>query len=136
MLRLKNGITIQQHLQTHHDTIAVRMIRILAQWFLQAIALVIVSSLVDGFVIRNFVSALMAVFVISIFNLTLKPLLIIFTLPITVMTFGLFLVLINAVLLQVASAVTPGFEIHGFLSALIGSIVLSLVTMILEKLVH
>ncbi len=112
------------------------MFVIIANWLVHAIALYLVAQLLSGIVLRDFGSALIAVLVIAFVNAIIKPILLLLTLPINILTLGLFTFIINALLLMLASAVTPGFEIDGFTTALIGSILLSIVTMVLNALVR
>lgn len=82
----------------------------------------------------DFVSALVAVAVIAAVNVFIKPLLLIVTLPITILTFGLFAFIINAILLLLASRIVPGFIVDGFGAALLGSILFSVISTILHSL--
>ncbi|MDZ7951272.1 MAG: phage holin family protein [Nostoc sp. DedQUE12b] len=106
----------------------------LLTWLGTAVALLITSKIVDGFVVNNFVVALVAALVIGLVNAFIRPILRLLTFPITLLTFGLFTFVINALTLWLASALTPGsgFEIRGFLPALLGSIVLAIVSSIIN----
>jgi putative membrane protein len=106
----------------------------LLTWLGTAVALLITSRIVDGFIVNNFVAALVAVFVIGLVNAFVRPILRLLAFPITLLTFGLFTFVINAISLWLASAITPGtgFEIRGFLPALLGSIVLSIVSSVIN----
>ena len=106
----------------------------LLTWLGTAVALLITSRIVDGFVVNNFVVALVAALVIGLVNAFIRPILRLLTFPITLLTFGLFTFVINALTLWLASALTPGygFEIRGFLPALLGSIVLAIVSSIIN----
>ncbi len=99
----------------------------LVTWLLTAIALMITAYIVPGFTVTNFVAALVAAIVLGLVNAIVKPILIILTLPLTLVTLGLFLFVINGITILIAGAITPGFSIAGFGQALIGSIVLTLV---------
>lgn len=112
------------------------MFTILANWVLSALALYIVTRIVPGIVVDDFGSALVAVIIIGLVNALVKPLFIILTLPATILTLGLFLLIINALMLLLASSITPGFRVDGFGTALIGSILLSIITTILHSLVR
>ncbi|OGG08539.1 hypothetical protein A2154_00975 [Candidatus Gottesmanbacteria bacterium RBG_16_43_7] len=101
-----------------------------------ALSLTVVSYLVTGIQLSNFTSALLAAFFIGIINAVLKPVLMLLTLPINLLTFGLFSFIVNAGLLILASRLTPGFEVMSFSAALIGSLVLSVVSTILNALVR
>lgn len=111
------------------------MIRIIARWVLNALALYIVARILPGIHLSDFGSALIAVLVIGLVNALVKPILFLLTLPVTVLTLGLFTFILNALMLMLASAITPGFKIDGFGTALLGSILLSIVTTILHSLV-
>jgi len=103
------------------------MPRFLLTWLLTAVALVITAYLVPGFVITSFVAALVAAVILGLVNAVVKPILVVLTLPLTVVTLGLFLFVINAITIWLAGLLTPGFDVNGFLPALVGSIVLTLV---------
>ncbi|HEX6504920.1 MAG TPA: phage holin family protein [Terriglobales bacterium] len=109
---------------------------LLLNWVLSALAVWIVSRVVPGVVVHGAAAALIAALVIGFVNATLGLLLKIITFPLTLLTFGLFWFVINAAMLELASAIVPGFEIHGFGAAFIGAIVLSLVNMLLRWLVE
>lgn len=108
--------------------------KLLGYFIVHTAALLITAYVVPGFVITDFRSAIVAVTVIGIINVFVKPMLTLITLPITFMTLGLFALVLNVVLLMVAAYVTPGFEIDGFWIALIGSVVMSLVSSFLNML--
>ncbi|BAT51170.1 hypothetical protein NOS3756_00920 [Nostoc sp. NIES-3756] len=99
-------------------------------WLGTALALLITAHIVPGFTVNGFITALIAVIVIGLVNALIRPILSILSFPITLLTFGLFTFVINALTLWLASAITPGsdFKIEGFLAALLGSIVLSIVS--------
>lgn len=103
---------------------------------LNGLALYIVAKILPGIHLLDFGSALIAVIVIGLVNALIKPLLFLLTLPVTIITFGLFALVLNALMLMLASALTPGFKIDGFGTALLGSILLSIVTTILHSLVR
>ncbi len=104
-------------------------------WIVAALALWIVAKIMPGIEINGFGDAVLATFVLAILNVTLRPLLKFFAFPLTLITFGLFLLVINAVVLIVASMLVPGFRVRGFLNALVGSVLLTVVTMVLNHLV-
>lgn len=104
--------------------------------FLNAIALIAVAQLFDSFHLEGFGTALLASFILSILNSIVKPILILLTLPITVVTFGLFLFVINAVTLMIAQAlIGDSFVIDGFGIALIAAIIISIINLLLNQLV-
>jgi len=106
----------------------------LLTWLATAVALLITANIVPGFYVKNFVAALVAAIVIGLVNAFIRPILAILAFPITLLTLGLFTLVINALTLWLASALTPGygFEIRGFLPALLGSIVLSIVSSVIN----
>jgi putative membrane protein len=106
----------------------------LLTWLGTAVALLITANIVPGFIIRNFVAALVAAVVIGLANGIIRPILSFFAFPITLLTFGLFTLVINALTLWIASALTPRayFEIQGFIPAFLGSIVLAIVSSIIN----
>lgn len=111
------------------------LIHILAVWLVSALALWIVARIIPGMELRDFGSALVATIVIALVDWTVGPILRLLAWPLTILTLGLFLLAINAVLLKLASLFTPGFKVHGFLSALVGSLVLTILTGILRRLI-
>jgi len=111
--------------------------RLLLNWLLSAISLLIVANFMPGFHLRGFTAALIAALVIGLVNATLGVFLKIITLPLTILTLGLFWWIINALMLLVASALLrPSFVVTGFWPAFLGAIVLSLVNMVLRALVR
>lgn len=109
--------------------------KMLIQWVLTALAIWIVSRLIPGFEVSGAMSALIAAVVIGFVNATLGLFLKIVTFPLTLVTFGLFWLVINALMIELASAIVPGFHVRGFGAAFWGAIVLSLVNMALKWLV-
>ena len=101
------------------------MLRMLLQWILNALALWIVSRTVSGFVVSDLTSAMIAVVVIGLFNATFGLLLKIITLPLGILTFGLFFLVINAVVLKFASDFVPGFRVETFKAAFLGALALA-----------
>ena len=109
--------------------------RLLLNWVVSALAVWIVAHIVPGFEIHGATTALLAALVIGLVNATLGALLKLITLPLTIVTLGIFWIVINALMLKLAAAFVPGFEIRGFLAAFLGAIVLSVVNMVLRHLV-
>jgi putative membrane protein len=112
------------------------MIRLLLNWFLSALSLLIVTRIVPGFVVTGFGPALLAVIVIGLVNGTLGLFLKLITFPLTILTLGIFWFVINALMLMAASALVPGFKVQGFWPAFLGAIVLSIVNLIMHWLVR
>ena len=110
--------------------------RMLLNWVLSALAVWIVAKLGIGISVQGAVAALIAALVIGFINATVGLILKILTFPLTLVTLGLFWLVINALMLELASALlSPGFHVNGFFAAFIGAIVLSLVNMVLKALV-
>lgn len=112
----------------------------LLRWFLSiivyAVALIVVDQLFEAVFIDSFLTAVLASVVISALNLVVRPILVFFTLPITVITLGLFLIVINAITLMIAQWLMGDiFVIEGFGMAIIASIIISILTMLLNRLV-
>jgi putative membrane protein len=108
--------------------------KLLLNWLLSAVALLIVSNLVSGFYVSSLLAALIAAVVIGFVNATLGLFLKVITFPLTIVTFGVFWIVINALMLELASAFVPGFVITGFAPAFIGAIVLSVVNLVFRSL--
>lgn len=109
--------------------------RLLLHWLFSALALIIVSHIVPGFYVRGIGAALLAAVVIGLINATLGALLKLITFPLTILTLGIFWIIINALMLKVATWFVSGFEISGFVAAFLGAIVLMLVNMLFRALV-
>ena len=104
----------------------------LVRWLLLASALLLVAYLYPGVSVTSFGSAMIAAFVIGIFNTLLRPLLVLLTLPVTLLTLGLFLFVINALMFWAAANVLDGFSVAGFTAALIGSLIYSVIGMVID----
>jgi len=111
------------------------MLRMLLHWIVSALAVWITSRVVPGFYVDGATSALIAAVVIGLVNATLGLFLKVVTLPLTILTLGLFWLIINGVMIELASAFVPGFHIRSFAAAFWGGIVLTLVNMLLKWLV-
>jgi putative membrane protein len=108
---------------------------ILVSWFVSALAVWLVAQMIPGIEVRGFGAALVATVVIAVVNATIGTVLKFLFFPATLLTLGLFLLVLNALLLKLAAAFTPGFAVRGFLPAFFGSIVLTIVTWALRHLV-
>ena len=106
--------------------------KILIRWLLLAAALLLVARIYSGVVVTSFSSALIAAFVLGLFNTLLRPILVLLTLPVTVLTLGLFLFVINALMFFFAASVLNGFSVTGFGAALIGSVLYSLCGLVID----
>lgn len=108
------------------------MIRLLLNWLVSALALLLVAMVVPGFEVESFGSAMWAALVIGLLNVTIGWLLQLLALPLTILTLGLFYFVVNAVILYLASAFVPGFRINSFFAAFLGAVVLMLVHFLLR----
>ncbi|MBI2985623.1 MAG: phage holin family protein [Deltaproteobacteria bacterium] len=109
---------------------------LLVNWLLSSLSLIIVAHLVPGFEVTGLAAALIAPIVIGLVNATVGFLFKILTFPLTLLTLGLFLLVINALMLELAAFFVPGFAVQGFFSAFSGAILLSLVSMVLRFLIR
>jgi len=108
------------------------MLKIVVRWLLLAAALLLVAQIYPGVVVTSFGSALIAAFVLGLLNALLRPLLVLLTFPVTVLTLGLFLFVINALMFYFAAAVLEGFNVTGFVAALVGSLLYSLCGLVID----
>ncbi len=106
--------------------------KIIVRWLLLAAALLLVAHLYPGVVVKSFTSALIAAFVLGLLNTLLRPILVLLTLPVTLVTLGLFLFVINALMFYFAASMLDGFQVTGFVAALIGSLIYSLCGMVID----
>ena len=106
----------------------------LLKWLISSLAIMLIGWLIPGVGIASFWTALWLVVLLGLINVTLKPLLIVLTLPINLLTLGLFTFVINAVLIMFASSIVKGFSVSGFLTALVFSLILSLFNYIISIL--
>lgn len=111
------------------------MTHLILSWFIGALALWVVSRIITGVEVSGFGAALLASAVIAVVDAVAGPVLRFFAFPFTVVTLGLFLLVVNATLLKIASLFTPGFRVRGFLSALLGSVVLTILNSIFRHMV-
>ena len=106
--------------------------KLIMRWLLLAAALLLVAHLYRGVTVASFGDAMLAAFVIGLFNTLVRPLLVLLTLPVTLLTLGLFLFVINALMFWWAASVLDGFSVTGFGAALIGSLIYSLCSMVID----
>lgn len=106
------------------------MLSLLARWILNAAALLLVAWLYPGVTVEGFFAAAVAALVLGLVNAVVRPILILLTLPVTLLTLGLFLFVINALLFWLAAEIVPGFRVTGFMAALLGSILYSVITLV------
>lgn len=103
------------------------MIQLLMNWLVASLAVGITAYLLPGVVVTDFFAALVTALVLGIINATLRPLIILFTLPLNILTLGLFTFVINAALVLLVGRIVPGFEVAGFWWAVLFSLVLMIV---------
>lgn len=109
------------------------MLKLIAKWLLSASALLFVAWLYSGVEVRSFGSAMLAALVIALLNTVVRPVLVVLTLPVTVLTLGLFLFVINALMFWAASGLLDGFFVRGFGAALLGSILYTIFGVVIES---
>ena len=109
---------------------------IIIRWLTLTGAILITSYLLDGIQVSGFFSALFAAAILGILNAFFRPIALLLTLPINIMSLGLFTFLINAFMLKMASGVIPGFNVYGFWSAVFGSLLISLVSWLLNSFIN
>lgn len=106
------------------------MIRLLAIWFTNALALLVISWIIPGFMIANFYNALMVALVLGFVNAIIRPVVLVLTLPINLLTLGLFTFVVNALMLLFVQSLVKGFFISDFTSALLAAIVLWIISFV------
>lgn len=111
------------------------MTAFLLQWLITALALAITAWLLPGVHVQSLLALLLAALILGLVNAVVRPLLVALTLPITVLTLGIFYLVVNAAAFALAAWLSPGFTVDGFWSALIGALVLSLVSWLVGNLV-
>ena len=108
---------------------------LVVRWIVSAIALYMTSSVVRGIEVRSLGALLLAAVMIGVINAFVRPIVLLLTLPLSVITLGLFVLVVNAMMLVLASAFVPGFEVHGFWAALWGWLLLSFFTFCINVLI-
>jgi putative membrane protein len=111
------------------------LVHIIVSWLVSAFALWLVAQMVPGIEVRDFGAALLATIVIAIVNTLVGPVLRFLAWPLTLLTLGLFKLVINAILLKLASLFAPGFRVRGFLDAILGALLLTILDYVLHRLV-
>ncbi len=107
--------------------------KLLSKWLLSAAALLLVAYIYQGVEVRSFTAALVAAFVIGLLNTFVRPLLVVLTLPVTVLTLGLFLFVINALMFWAAAGLLNDFHVRDFTAALVGSLIYSVIGIVIES---
>ncbi|MGI6225821.1 MAG: phage holin family protein [Peptococcales bacterium] len=105
------------------------------RWILNGLALLVTSSLIAGIEVNGFLAALFAALVLGIVNAIIRPIIIFLTLPLNLVTLGLFTLIINGFMLKITSTVVNGFSVKGFWAATIGALLLALISSVLNALV-
>jgi len=108
---------------------------LIVRWFINALALMLVAYLYSGVQVTGIFQALVAALVLGLVNALIRPLLVILTLPVTVLTLGLFIFIINAFLFWFVAEIVKGFSVSGFMGALIGSLMFSVITIVTSWLI-
>ena len=108
---------------------------LLVRWFINALALMLVAYLYSGVQVNGIVAALIAALVLGLVNAVIRPLLLILTLPVTILTLGLFIFVINAFMFWFVTEIVKGFTVTGFPAALIGSLMFSVISLVTNWLV-
>ena len=106
------------------------MLALIARWILNAAALLLVAYLYPGVAVESFFAALIAALVLGLVNAVVRPILVLLTLPVTILTLGLFLFVINALLFWFVAEIVQGFRVTGFVAALLGSLLYSVITLV------
>ena len=105
------------------------------RWLLLTVSIIVASYIIGGIYVENFFSAFLAAAILGILNAFFRPILLILTLPINILTLGLFTFLINALMLKMASGLIPGFHVYGFWAAVFGALVISVVNWMLTSFI-
>ena len=107
---------------------------LLIRWIFYTLAILFVAWLVPGIFVENFQSAMLVTVIMALINIFIRPLIVFITLPINLLTLGLFGLVVNALLFMLAGYVAPGFYVDGFLAAFLGSVVLSFLGLIINMI--
>ncbi len=106
------------------------------RWLILTVAILITSYLVEGIIVSGFFTAIFAAAVLGILNAFLRPIALILTLPINILSLGLFTFVINAIMLKMASGIIPGFSVSGFWAAVLGAFLVSIISWVLNSFVN
>src|SRR6476660_8143038 len=107
---------------------------LIVRWLLNTLALFIVVTIVPGFHYHSIVSLAIAALLLGLLNAIVRPILFVLTLPLTIVTLGLFLIVLNAIMLELTAWIAPGFRIDNFVAAVIGAIVLGIISWITNRI--
>jgi putative membrane protein len=106
--------------------------KLLAEWILKAFVLLVTTKLVPGFSIDSWKTALLVALILGVLNVLVKPVLVFFTLPATILTLGLFIFVINAILLIITAQFVSGFKIDSFATAIVAAVIITLISTVLN----
>jgi putative membrane protein len=109
-------------------------LHLILRWILNTLALFIVVTLVPGFYYRSVVTLAIAALVLGLLNAIVRPILFILTFPLTVVTLGLFLLVLNAIMLELTAMLVPGFHITSFWWAIIGALLLTVISLVTNRI--
>jgi putative membrane protein len=99
----------------------------IAQWLIAAVSILLTAYILPGIKVRSFVAALLTAVILGVVNLFIRPVLLFLTFPINILTLGLFTLVVNGITLKIAAALTPGFSIRSWGSAILGAFLISLI---------
>ena len=119
---------LNERLKNKGEIVYNQFMKILSEWIIRTLILLLTAYFVPGFKIDSYTSAFAVAFVLAVLNMLVKPILLLLTLPATILSLGLFLFVINAILLIIASKLVPGFEIDSFFTAIVASIVITIIS--------
>ena len=117
------------------DIEAAEMNGLIIRWLTSTAAIIVASYMIDGIRVAGVFSAIFAAAALGIFNAFLRPIALILTLPINIMSLGLFTFVINAVMLKLASGIIPGFDVHGFWASILGAFLISIISWLLNTFI-
>jgi putative membrane protein len=107
---------------------------VILRWIANAVGLLVVAALLPGIQLHGAVAVIIAALVLGIVNAIIRPLLLLVSLPLNILTLGLFTFVVNALMLELTAALVPGFEVHGFLTAIVASVLLAVISSIVTHL--
>lgn len=110
--------------------------KIIAKWFISALAILLAAYLVPGIAVASFYTALIVAVLLGVANLILKPILVVLTLPISIITLGLFTLVINGLLFWFIGTIVKGFSVSGFMAAFLGALVVSVANYFGDKIIN
>ncbi|MBF0405691.1 phage holin family protein [Candidatus Magnetominusculus xianensis] len=112
------------------------MTDLLVTWLIMTVSVLVAAYLLPGVRVASFGSALVVAVLLGVLNAILRPVLIFFTLPLTILTFGLFILVINAIIVLIVGSIVKGFEVKGFITAVLFSVILSIAHWILQAVIR